>query len=101
MDGYKFIKPKYENSIIRDPITKTPLATKGEWKPWIGREGTYWRRRVKEGSCMIIENAKTSNLDIKSIKPEKTEIPIQKEDIIKEDVKFDDSGKLLKRKGGK
>jgi hypothetical protein len=89
-DGYRFIKPKYEGSIIRDPISKTPLSAKGEWKPWIGREGTYWRRRVIEGSCIITDSPKASNLDIKKITPEK----------VKEEVKFDDSGKLLK-KGGK
>jgi hypothetical protein len=59
MEGYKFIKPKNQKIIIRDPISKIPLNENGELKPWIGREGIYWRRRVKDGSCIITEQPET------------------------------------------
>jgi hypothetical protein len=39
--------------IVRDPVTKTPLAEQGEWKPWVGPEGRLWRKRVRRGSVTI------------------------------------------------
>jgi len=62
MDGYKFLKPA-KGLIIRDPITKQQLNEEGELKPFIGNEGSYWRRRVNEGSCIIIENDNTKKKD--------------------------------------
>ncbi|OGC76306.1 hypothetical protein A2619_05825 [candidate division WWE3 bacterium RIFOXYD1_FULL_39_9] len=46
----KFLKPK-EGLIVRDPVTMTPLSKDGEWKPWIGPQGRYWRRRINCGDC--------------------------------------------------
>jgi hypothetical protein len=56
MSGYKKIKPANIGAIIRDPVSKTPLNENGEIKVWVGTEGTFWRRRVEEGSCIIIED---------------------------------------------
>ena len=42
-----------ENLLVRDPVSKTPLAAKGEVKPLIGPEGRYWRRRIRDGSVTI------------------------------------------------
>lgn len=56
MDGYKFLKPNGK-LIIRDPKSKIPLSPKGEYKPFVGSEGTYWRRRVNDGSCIIVDKA--------------------------------------------
>lgn len=39
--------------IVRDPRTKQILDSKGEWKPFIGPEGRYWRRRFKCGDVLI------------------------------------------------
>uniref|UniRef100_A0A6M3ITQ5 Uncharacterized protein n=1 Tax=viral metagenome TaxID=1070528 RepID=A0A6M3ITQ5_9ZZZZ len=39
--------------IVRDPVTKTPLAEEGEWKPWTGAEGRLWRKRARRGSVTI------------------------------------------------
>ncbi|MBE8574459.1 DUF2635 domain-containing protein [Vibrio sp. OPT18] len=39
------IKPK-KGLTVRDPITRNPLAAKGEDKP----QNTYWMRRVKDKS---------------------------------------------------
>lgn len=79
MDGYKFLKPKNDNALIRDPLTKMPLAADGEFKPWVGKEGTFWRRRVDEGSCVIVENTEKI-----------------------ENIKFDDNNNIVKKnKGGK
>lgn len=47
----KWLIPK--KKIVRDPRTKQALDAKGEWKPWIGPEGRYWRRRVKCGDADI------------------------------------------------
>ena len=41
--------------LVRDPGNKTPLAATGETKPLIGKEGRYWRRRIKDGSVYIKE----------------------------------------------
>ena len=42
-----------QDLLVRDPMTKNPLATGGEIKPLIGPEGRYWRRRIKDGSVTI------------------------------------------------
>ena len=76
MDGYKFLKPINPNTIIRDPITKMILPPSGELKPWIGSEGTFWRRRVNDGSCLIIEIKQEEN-----------------------GIKFDGTGRILKKGG--
>lgn len=55
MKGVEFLKP-LKGVIVRDPMNKTPLSEKGEWKPVIGREGIYWLRRLREGSVFITEN---------------------------------------------
>ncbi len=74
MDGYKFLKPKFENAIIRDPVSRTPLDKNGELKPFIGSEGTFWRRRVAEGSCIIFDNAKTEEVKTEIIFDEKNNL---------------------------
>ena len=71
MNGVKFLKPKYDDLIIRDPISKNPLSQKGELKPWSGREGTFWRRRVKDGSAIITEKEIPSIVEGKNIKKKK------------------------------
>lgn len=49
MDGStKFLIPK-AGLMVRDPVSKTPLAEAGEWKTIIGPAGRYWRRRIACG----------------------------------------------------
>lgn len=56
----KFIRPAKPGLIVRDPVTMTPLSVEGEYKTFIGPQGRYWRRKVKQGDCEIIEpEAKT------------------------------------------
>jgi hypothetical protein len=52
MDGYKYLIP-LKGLTVRDPQSKESLPEKGAYKPWIGKEGTYWRRRVLDGSVSI------------------------------------------------
>lgn len=58
----KFIKPSSPGLIVRDPRTKTALSEKGEWKPMSGKEGTYWKRRIEDGSIIIAEEAKAAEV---------------------------------------
>ena len=44
-----------EGLMVRDPVSKTPLTEKGEMKPMAGYEGTYWKRRVADGTVRIGE----------------------------------------------
>ncbi len=74
MDAYKFLKPNGK-LIIRDPNTKMPLSENGELKEY----NSYWRRRVIEGSCIIVEQNNT---------------------VVKEEIIFDDKNNIIK-KGGK
>jgi hypothetical protein len=78
MDDYKKLAPANKDIIVRDPVSKTILDINGELKPYAGSEGTYWRRRVEEGTVIILEDK------------------IEK----KEEVIFDDKNNLIK-KGGK
>jgi len=48
------IKPSNPNVPVRDPITRKPLAAKGEEKPDV----PYWQRRIIDGD-VIDMNKKT------------------------------------------
>jgi hypothetical protein len=52
MEEYKYIIP-LDGLLIRDPHTKAIIPPEGATIPWIGPEGRYWRRRVKDGSCIM------------------------------------------------
>ena len=45
--------------LVRDPISKNPLAEKGEVKPMSGMAGTYWKRRILDGSVAVSTPPKT------------------------------------------
>ena len=47
-----FLVPQ-KGLIVRDPGSFNPLAEAGEVKPLIGKEGRYWRRRIKDKSVTI------------------------------------------------
>ena len=47
------VKPK-KGLLVRDPNTREPLKSAGEIKP----RNTYWLRRIKEGSALIVESTK-------------------------------------------
>jgi len=63
-----FLKPKDEKILVRDPISKVPLSVEGEWKDWSGTEGTFWKRRVKDGSVIIslpsLKKGKEKDVDV-------------------------------------
>jgi len=80
MEGVRFLKPAHKGLMVRDPVTKTALSDKGEFKPWVGREGIYWRRRVKDGSAII-----TTKKEEKAEKPKPS---------------YESSDKTAKNKGG-
>ncbi len=55
MTSQHFLKPAHKGLLVRDPLTKTALSEKGEIKPWVGKDGIYWRRRLRDGSVIIAE----------------------------------------------
>ena len=63
MEGKKFLKPVDEDVLVRDPRSMVPLSNEGEWKPWLGKIGTYWRRRVRDKSVYVVnpDEKKVSN----------------------------------------
>jgi len=50
----RFLKPT-KGRLVRDPRTLEPLSDKGQLKNWFGGEGRYWRRRVNQGDCVIVD----------------------------------------------
>ena len=46
----KFIVPK-EGLVVRDPKTKKPLLSSGEYKEY----DTYWKRQLKQGSITVFD----------------------------------------------
>ncbi len=54
-DKFKHLMPAPGMPQTMDPVTMGLLAVAGEWKPWTGPEGRYWRRRVADGS--VIESS--------------------------------------------
>ena len=51
-DKAAFLIPN-KGLMVRDPSTKAPLSPDGEVKTLIGRDGSYWRRRIRDGGVMI------------------------------------------------
>jgi hypothetical protein len=48
----KFIIPK-KGLIVRHPKTFSIVPEQGELVNWNGRVGSFWRRRVKDGSVVL------------------------------------------------
>ena len=57
MREYKFLKPK-EGLIVRDPVTLAIMPEQGMEVPYFGTQGTYYKRRVQCGDCIIVEKPK-------------------------------------------
>ncbi len=50
-----FLVPQFD-LIVRNPFEEmVPIPKTGAELPLVGKEGRYWRRRIKEGSVKIIE----------------------------------------------
>lgn len=49
---FKYVIPK-KGLIVRFPRTNAALPEVGAEVSWTGREGTYWRRRLKFGDVKI------------------------------------------------
>jgi hypothetical protein len=56
MSATFFIKPARDNVMVRDPVTRKPLADAGELKP----RNSYWHRRLRDGD--VIETADKKNM---------------------------------------
>jgi hypothetical protein len=48
MSDKLFLAPARSGLIVRDPVTATPLAAEGEYKP----RNSYWIRRMKDGDAV-------------------------------------------------
>lgn len=57
IDMQKFIKPQ-KGLIVRHPKTFSIVPEQGELVNWNGRIGSFWRRRVKDGSVVIVKETK-------------------------------------------
>lgn len=53
----KFLKPR-EGVLVRDPVTFNFLPEGGMLVDWTGKIGRFYRRRVKDGDCIIVEPSK-------------------------------------------
>ncbi len=56
MEDLVYLKPTDPDAIVRDPLTRRPLAAEGEEKPL----STYWRRRLKAGEVVRASKPKAS-----------------------------------------
>ena len=61
-----FLKPSL-GLIVRDPRTKVPLSVDGENKPIAGRMGVYWKRRIRDGSVIVIAEQKEKHSVLKVV----------------------------------
>lgn len=60
----RFIKP-LDGLLVRDPDSKQPLSKDGEWKPFVGRAGTYWLRRLIDKTVIeVTEKQKTIDVPV-------------------------------------
>ena len=56
----KFLKPN-EGALVRDPVTYNPLPKEGMLVDWVGSTGRYYRKRVKDGDCIIVDQSKKAD----------------------------------------
>lgn len=47
------LKPATASLVVRDPVTRLPLAAGGEAKPL----DTYWSRRLVDGDVVIVDQS--------------------------------------------
>lgn len=52
--AYEILKPAFKGLLLRDPKSKVPLNENGEEKPLKGKEGRFWRRRIADGTAVIV-----------------------------------------------
>ena len=52
---YRTVVP-IKGLIVRDPRTKAILPETPTTVPWIGPEGRYWRRRLRDGSIKFAKH---------------------------------------------
>jgi len=64
MEGQEFLVPK-EGLLIRDPKTKKFLPKAGAMKFTSGPLGRYWRRRISDGSVIVVDK-KVKQTDVVS-----------------------------------
>lgn len=50
----KIVKPR-NGLLVRDPITKGIVPEDGMKVQWTGPNGTYWKRRVLQGDCELVD----------------------------------------------
>ena len=60
-----YLKPG-EGGMVRDPISMDIMPPEGMFKPFAGVEGKYWKRRVKDGDCVICLPPAKKKVNIKS-----------------------------------
>lgn len=65
----KYVKPTSEELIVRYPTNKAILPKTGGWVPFIGKDGRYWRRRLKDKSIKVCNppSANTKNVSTNTI----------------------------------
>ena len=54
---FRYVKPK-NDLIVRIPRSYAILPESGGVVPWVGPEGRYWRRRLKDDSVEIVKQPK-------------------------------------------
>ena len=74
----KIVKPKHEGVIVRDPITMAPMAKEGREVPWNGPEGTFWRRRLMDGTIEIVKPPEAKEEEPKKEEPRKRSTTTEK-----------------------
>ena len=52
-----FVKP-LSGLIVRDPNNFSPLPENGMNVPLVGIDGKYWRRRIQDGSVIVVSDIK-------------------------------------------
>ena len=76
---FRYVKPK-NGLIVRTPRNYAILPESGGVVPWVGPEGRYWRRRLRDGSIEIavqpkpIKEEKIEKTNYKKFSGEKEEI---------------------------
>jgi len=51
----KWAMPNKKGLLVRYPRTKAVLSESGGWIDWIGADGRYWRKTVRQGDVKVFD----------------------------------------------
>lgn len=62
----KWAMPTKKGLIVRYPRTMAVLPEEGNWVDWIGADGRYWRKTVRQGDVKVFDEPPKKFVEVES-----------------------------------